>query len=501
MFLDTFKRQAGKFYSKQSLSRAGILLILLLAAVPAFAHIPLANAAKPQPPPTTTSTNWAKTYFPQGDTYGASVAKSVSQISSGGYLVGMFCDASSCNGGAGVMRVDSSGNIQSQTQYEFTNYPFSTTIELAIPTSDGGSLFTGNMQFGCPAQGQSSCALIVKVDSKGNIQWSNDLEFGTTCTSGPFAWPLDAHQTSDGGYVLTGYSYTPTCSAYGAFVVKLSTTGQLQWQRLFTDPTGQGSIAEAIHQTSDGGYAVAGETYTYVNDSYTETQPLAFKLDSTGSIVWQHVYSLGVDTYAQTMALTNDGGLIIGGTVDIPAGTSYSSPIFLLKLDSAGNPQFAKTYLPTGSISELTITAAQQTSDGGYAFSGYYFQNTVYDQRAFIVKTDPNGNVQWDKIYGADVEYSDRGFNSFQQTSDGGYVAAGFTNQFSGGGSNVLWLVKTDSNGNISGCSDIHSDSSTTSSLTVNVSKSNLSAAKDTFSYVAEALAVYTGPLAATKEC
>ena len=62
------------------------------------------------------------------------------------------------------------------------------------------------------------------------------------------------------------------------------------------------------------------------------------------------------------------------------------------------------------------------------------------------------------KIYGPDVQYSDRYFHSFQQTSDGGFIAAGSTNEFNGG-DNSIWLVKTDSNGNISNCADVHNDS------------------------------------------
>src|SRR5207245_7021430 len=137
-------------------------------------------------------------------------------------------------------------------------------------------------------------------------------------------------------------------------------------------------------------------------------------------------------------------------SVAIDTATGYTSSVLLLRLASTGIPQFAKTYAPSGSISDLAITGAQQTSDGGYAFSGYYFQNTVYDERAWLVKTDSMGKVQWDRTYGADVQYSSRKFYSFQQTSDGGFIAAGSTNQFNSG-DNSLWLVKTDSNGHIAG--------------------------------------------------
>jgi hypothetical protein len=171
-----------------------------------------------------------------------------------------------------------------------------------------------------------------------------------------------------------------------------------------------------------------------------------------------------------------------------------------LKLDSTGKAQFARTILPTGNISDLNLAGVQQTADGGYAFAGYYFENTVYTERAWLVKTDSAGNVQWDKIYGPDVQYSDRSFRSFQQTSDGGFIAAGSTNQFNGGDSSI-WLVKTDSNGNISNCADVHNDSAVTGSIAVTVSNGDLSAVTDGFSYVADSLILSSAPLAATKDC
>src|SRR5207244_889936 len=124
----------------------------------------------------------------------------------------------------------------------------------------------------------------------------------------------------------------------------------------------------------------------------------------------------------------------------------------------------------------------------------------VYDERAWLVKTDSAGKVQWDKIYGADVQYSERKFLSFQQTSDGGFIAAGFTNQYNNGYTS-LWLVKTDSNGNISNCSDVKTASDTSSTAAVKVSNSDIGAVKDGLSYVSDTLAPFAGPFTATKEC
>ena len=483
----------------------GVLLILAIIMIPAVARVS-AGKTNPPPPPPSTGASWIRAY---NIPYTYNVAEGVAQASSGGFLIGGLCTAGAvtsptCGGPvseptATVTRVDSSGNIQSQTQYVYKSSPGTTRLGLIRATTDGGSIFTGNEQFGCPATGQTSCALIVKVDSNGNVQFANDLQFSTSCSAGPLTWPLDLQQTTDGGYVVAGYAYAPAC-AYNPFVAKLGSTGQLQWQHLFVDPTSQYGAALAVRQTPDGGYIIGGELDYYVSASYTASEILVFKLDPTGTLVWQHDYSIGTDAYAASLALTADGGFVVSGSVSISSGTSYSSSMLLLKLDSTGNPQFATTYLPSGSISQLTITGALQTTDGGYAFAGYYFQNTIYDQRAWLVKTDSAGKVQWDKIYGPDVQYADRSFLSFQQTSDGGFIAAGSTNEYNSGYTS-LWVVKTDSSGNISGCSDVKNMSDTNGSIAVTVSNTALAVSKDSISYVADSLTSFAGALTSTKEC
>jgi hypothetical protein len=415
-----------------------------------------------------------------------------------------MCDGGNCNGPATVLRVDSSGNIQSQTQYSYGAVQQSTALNIIKATSDGGAIYAGQPQFGCPAQNLNSCGLIVKVNSTGTVQWANDLLFATSVPrsySAPSTALNDIQQTTDGGYVLIGYANAPSENS-NPWIAKLSSTGQVQWTHVFAGANNEYGYGLAVRQTSDGGFIVGGDADFVINPSYTESEIDVFKLDSTGALVWQRNYAAGTDVYFDSLALTSDGGFIVSGSVSQQqTSTSYTSSVLLLKLDSTGNTQFARTYLPSGSISDLNIAGAQQTSDGGYAFAGYYFQNTIYDERAWMVKTDASGTVQWNKIYGPDVQYSDRYFHSFQQTSDGGFIAAGSTNQFNNSGGNSLWLVKTDSNGNISRCADVHNDSAATSSVTVTVSNGDLAAVNDSFSYVADSLIMSSAPLAVTREC
>src|SRR5215472_6391544 len=238
--------------------------------------------AKPAPPPPSSGSSFATAYSVP---YSYSVAESISQASSGGFVVGALCSAAAvtspnCSGPATVLRVDSSGNIQSQTQYSYKNSTQSTALNVLKATSDGGAIFAGQPQFGCPALKLSSCGEIVKVDSTGKVQWAKDLLFATNATpySSPMTWPLDIQQTSDAGFVLVGYATAPGENS-NPWIAKLTSTGQLQWTHVFAGPNNEYGYGLSVRQTSDGGYIVGGDTNYVVSSSYTESEIAVFKLD------------------------------------------------------------------------------------------------------------------------------------------------------------------------------------------------------------------------------
>jgi len=154
--------------------------------------------------------------------------------------------------------------------------------------------------------------------------------------------------------------------------------------------------------------------------------------------------------YASSVQQTSDGGYIaVGWTNSFGAG---SADVFLLKTDASGNLQWFKTF--GGSSNEYIYSRSfQQTSDGGYIVAGYTLSFGAGGEDAFLLKTDASGNLQWAKTFGgSSLEWA----SSAQQTSDGGYIVAGRTSSF-GAGSNDVFLLKTDANGNIGTCAIVGS--------------------------------------------
>ena len=196
-----------------------------------------------------------------------------------------------------------------------------------------------------------------------------------------------------------------------------------------------------VLQTTDGGYIVAGYTNSFGAGS---GDVFLVKTDANGNVQWAKTYGGTGGEIAHSVQQTSDGGYIVAGyTTSFGAGWGDA---FLVKTDANGNVQWAKTY---GSTGDEYIITVQQTSDGGYIGAGATSSFGAGGLDFFLIKTDANGNLQWAKTYGGTG--LDSVYYSVQQTSDGGYIVAGYTTSFGAGGEDIF-LVKTDANGNIGSC-------------------------------------------------
>ena len=241
------------------------------------------------------------------------------------------------------------------------------------------------------------------------------------------------HQTSDGGFIVAGGTHSFTTVNGDVWVLKLDANGNIQWQKTYG---GNGvDVARSIQQTSDGGFIVAGETSSFA----TNTDVWILKLDANGNISWQKTYGGNEVDVAYSIQQTSDGGFIVAGETS-SFGSGYKD-IWILKLNASGGIQWQKTY--GEDATDDSAYSVQQTSDGGFIVAGETILTNVGE--FWVLKLDANGVIQWQKKYGgtnADVA------NSIRQTSDGGYIVAGGTSSFTHFFGDI-WLLKLDSAGAI----------------------------------------------------
>jgi len=189
-------------------------------------------------------------------------------------------------------------------------------------------------------------------------------------------------------------------------------------------------------QTSDGGYALLG--YTFPNPIGNINSWLV-KTDANGNMEWNKTYGGTGWEYAYDLVQTSDGGYALAGyTQSYGAG---GGDAWLVKTDANGNMEWNKTY---GGTSSDYAKALVQTIDGGYALAGSTESFGAGAADYWLVKSDAEGNVQWNKTYGGT---GDDKAEALVQTSDGGYALAGGSGSF---GTADFWLVKTDENDVIS---------------------------------------------------
>ena len=293
-------------------------------------------------------------------------------------------------------------------------------------TSDGGYIVAGTTEsFGAG----SGDVYLVKTAGLGDTIWTRTYG-GSGYDKG---WSVA--QTSDGGYIVAGETHSFGAGYSDVYLVKTDAVGDTIWTRTYGGS--DDDFGFSVAQTSDGGYIVAG-TYAYGWEAGTADVYLV-KTDAVGDTIWTRTYGGSDDDYGYSVAKTSDGGYIVAGIYDYDWETE-TCDVYLVKTDSVGDTIWTRTY--GGSDYDEGFSVAQ-TSDGGYIVAGKTRSFGAGSGDVYLVKTDAVGDTIWTRTYGgSDDEWG----KSVAQTSDGGYIVAGYTGSF-GAGHYDVYLVKTDSLG------------------------------------------------------
>jgi len=258
-------------------------------------------------------------------------------------------------------------------------------------------------------------------------------------------------QTSDGGYIIGGYTgyinYEEFINVANPILIKTDNAGNEEWRRIFTFDNKGYNLLLSLQQTIDNGYIVSG----YKTDGRYDSNAYLIKTDENGYEQWRQFYAGDGYSLASDAVKTNDNGYALIGATLNPDSSVANSSIFFIKTDGEGNEQWNKKYL----FKDINIGySIKQTSDSGYIVSGVcinisndnYSNSNTYELVVF--KIDKNGNIGWYKFF----EFLDILSNSeVWITKDEGVVITGYSISFNTFGSLLYqtYMIKLDANGNL----------------------------------------------------
>jgi len=295
-----------------------------------------------------------------------------------------------------------------------------------IQTTDGGYAVAG--WTGSKGAGEADF-WVIKLDNQGNRVW--DRTYGGSGRDEARA----LIQTTDGGYAVAGDTRSKGAGGDDFWVIKMDSQGNMIWDKTFG-----GSYydwARSLIQTTDGGYAVAGWTGS---QGAGGVDFWVIKLDEQGNRVWDRTYGGSGWDWASSLIQTTDGGYAV-------AGSTYSkgagkNNFWVIKLDEQGNRVWDRTY---GGSGRDEVYSLIQTTDDGYAVAGFTYSKGAGESDFWVIKLDSQGKMIWDKTFGG--SYNDAA-SSLIQTTDGGYAVAGDTTS-KDAGKEDFWVIKLDEQGNL----------------------------------------------------
>ncbi len=381
-------------------------------------------------------------------------------------------DTTNTTGDFWVIRTDSSGTILWEKRYGGSE---NENLAETIVTADGGFLSGGQTFSGISGDKtqpnwdttlNSNDYWIIKTDGSGIIQW--DKRYGGS------SYELfgSVKQATDGGFIITGSSFSGADGdktelnqgGWDYWLVRVDAVGNILWNKRFGGPGND--FANSVVLTQDGAYLVAGYSGSGIGGDKSEanrgdTDYWIVKVDDSGNKIWDKTFGGNNNDWLFALSATSDGGFVAGGQSFSEAtgdksepnhdATTSGSDRWIVKADANGIKQWDKTI---GGLATDDLTRIIETSDNGFLLSGESYsgiggdksENNLGPEQTWVVKTDSQGAVQWDKTiftYGHDetgsaIPWGDKCFIAvnFTQADTGGYKTE------IGWGNGDYWMIK-----------------------------------------------------------
>ncbi len=288
------------------------------------------------------------------------------------------------------------------------------------PTEDGGYIIVGQMVN--PGNGNYYDACLLKLNENGDSVWSKTYSLFSDDNGN------DVIQTSDGGYLLAGYSIDLCNDSLPAFIIKTDSAGNKLWSKTYRSSVN--TQFNAIKQ-ANGGYVIAG--YKYTSNEFSDVYVL--KIDDNGNTLWETTFGNQYNDAALCIKNLSDDNFIISGESRLE--NTLTGDVYIAKISGAGTVIWTKIF--GGVHDDEVCSSIVPTSDGGYMGVGYRRIDPSFVTRVWLLKFNQNGDTLWTQYYG--VANWSLG-NSIINTSDNGYAFAGVSSKSESGGDWDFYMVR-----------------------------------------------------------
>lgn len=242
-------------------------------------------------------------------------------------------------------------------------------------------------------------------------------------------------ETSDQGYIITGFTKSFNANENDILLLKTDADGNQQWLKTIG---GSGDdIAWSISIANDNGYIIAAQTNSIGNG---DLDAYLIKTDENGDTLWTKTFGGPMIDRVFSVALASDGSILLAGIT-----YSYGSgdrDAYLIKSDSNGNLLWQKTYGGPGYDNAHTVIVNRKDEILLTGYGDYWGSSGNHD--TFLKQINMEGEDIWTQNYGG--LNNDRAMTVFQ-TQDDGYVLTGFTQSYGEGEDWDVYVVKTDRTG------------------------------------------------------
>jgi regulation of enolase protein 1 (concanavalin A-like superfamily) len=309
-------------------------------------------------------TLWAKVY---GERNYGDVGYSVQQTPDGGFIIaGSTIPSAPGWSDVYLIKTDPNGDTLWTRTYGGSNEDVGYAVQ---QTSDGGYVIAGRTLSSGPGWHE---AYVIKTDGNGDTLWTRTFG-GSAYEAGRSVREV----SPGGGYIIAGATGSFSVGGYDVYLIRTDANGDSLWMKTYGGMSND--RAYSLGRTSDGGYIVAGYTGSFGAGGY---DVYLVRTDENGDSLWTRTFGGTENDDGRSVQETSNGGYIVAGHTESFGAGGYD--VYLVRTDENGDSLWTRTYGGARSDHGYSV---QQTLDGGYIIGGDIGHPETNREDVYLIKT------------------------------------------------------------------------------------------------------------------